>query len=288
MPPKFTRAPRAAMGGAVGEVPETDKLFGLSGTLPRLIEADVARIAPNPHQPRTLFDGDELERLAQSIARHGMKQPILVQPAAVSGDYTLVAGERRWRAFQILGRRTIPAIITDGHADEIALIENVQRVDLDALDLARGIGRLMDAHGYTMAEAGCVLGCTEAEVSRRLSILRLPDDVLDSYRSQPERVSRSVLVELATLADDPDVVRRLWDEARGSLTVRTIRAAKKGQSTGSQDGDEAGAAATGLTRTIGRIEKSLAVFQTGTVVLDDGHRSRLRRLRDRIDALLQG
>ncbi|NYZ17887.1 ParB/RepB/Spo0J family partition protein [Azospirillum sp. RWY-5-1] len=284
MPPKFQRAARTpAPATAREETPETNKLFGLSGTLPRLVEADVARITPNPDQPRTTFGEAALRSLADSIAKHGLQQPILVKTTGTAGAYQLVAGERRWRAHHLLGRATIPAIITEGRAEEIALIENVQRVDLDAVDLARSVQSLMDAHGYRMVDVGAMLGCAEAEVSRRLSVLRLPADVLDEYRRDPDQVSRSVLVELATL-DDPDRIRALWRQALAGMTVRELRTAKRGGEVDRPQSDTLTPRAIdkSLTRAVGDLTR----LHDARPALSDAQRANLRTLRDRIDALL--
>lgn len=282
MPPKFKRAERAPIS-APAETSETDKLFGLSGTLPRLIEADVAGITPNPDQPRTVFDDVALQSLADSIGKIGLQQPILVKTTDKPGRYQLVAGERRWRAHQLLGRATIPAIITEGRSEEIALIENVQRVDLDAVDLARSLQRLMETHGYRMAEVGAMLGCAEAEVSRRLSVLRLPADILDAYRQEPSRVSRSVLVELATL-DDEDRIRDLWAQVLAGLTVRDLRAAKKaGQAIPSR---ATGWTSQAIGKSLGKMASDLSRLQEAAPSLADEHRAHLRAMRARIDTLL--
>lgn len=286
MPPKFQRATRSKApqaGSALMESAETDKLFGLSGTLPHLIEADVDRITPNPDQPRTVFDNESLRSLADSIERHGLQQPILVKSGDTAGTYVLVAGERRLRAHQMLGRKTIPAIITQGRSEEIALIENVQRVDLDAVDLARSLERLMERHGYLMAEAGILLGCTEAEVSRRLSVLRLPEDILDEYRRDPGRVSRSVLVELATL-DDPAMVRSLWGRAQAGITVRDIRSEKKAAQAAPTR--EKSYSAHTIGKSLTKMSSDLERLHEVRPALKDEHRARLRAMRAHIDALL--
>ena len=229
MPPKkLTRQTAATVLQAkeAGFAAETDRMFGLSGVLPRLIEVDLDAVETNPGQPRTVFDDESLRSLADSIARHGLQQPVLVQEGTEKGRYRLVAGERRLRAHRLLGRGTIAAIITKGRPEEIALIENVQRVDLDAIDLARGLSQLIEAHGYTQAEVAAAVGCSEAEVSKRLKVLRLPDDILADYRANPDAVSRSALVELAFVEDEAEL-RRLWQTARtGGLTVGAVRAAR--------------------------------------------------------------
>lgn len=283
MAPKFQRrAPTGPVSAAV-PIAEVAALGGVSPDLPRLFEAEVDAIATDPDQPRTVFDEDALRSLADSIARHGLQQPILVRETADKGRFMLVAGERRLRAHRMLDRRTIPAILTTGRPEEIALIENVQRVDLDAVDLARGLQRLVDRHAYTQADVGALIGCTEAEVSRRLSVLRLPDDVLDDYRTRSQDVSRSVLIEIATL-DDTDSQRRLWQTARDGLSVRELRARKK-------EGPAAPArrrtlSLTSIEQSLKRMAEEFDRMNEVRDQLPEGHRDRLRDLRRRIDALL--
>lgn len=284
MPPKkLTRQTAATVLQAkeAGFAPETDRMFGLTGVLPRLVEVDLDAVETNPGQPRTVFDDESLRSLADSIARHGLQQPVLVQEGAEKGRYRLVAGERRLRAHRMLGRGTIAAIITRGRPEEIALIENVQRVDLDAIDLARGLSQLIEAHGYTQAEVAAAVGCSEAEVSKRLKVLRLPEDILADYRANPDAVSRSALVELAFVEDEAEL-RRLWQTARtGGLTVGAVRAARPAASATAEP-------LRVLGKAINRMDKDLAAIDTVAQSLQREHRERLQALRDRIDDLLNG
>ena len=283
MPPKFQRNTRAIVLGE-GERPEsaeTDAMFGLSGALPRLIEADVVSILPNPVQPRMVFDPETLESLAASIARSGLQQPILVRETEEKGRYVLVAGERRLRAHVILGRKTIAAIITQGQPEEVALIENVQRVDLDAVDIARGVSRLMERHGYTQAAAGIVIGCTEAEVSRRLSVLRLPDQILNEYRVRAVEISRSLLIEIAAVKE-PARQLALWQKAKRGLTIRALRDEKKGEGKARPRALSLKAVTQHLDRMSLEIERMDEVRRQ----LRPEHRDQLRALRYKIDGLL--
>ena len=292
MSPKFQRNIRANIHsvGERTEVDETDALFGLSGTLPRLIEADVDRIFGNPEQPRTVFDESALAGLADSIARVGLQQPILVREGPEKGHYVLVAGERRLRAHHILGRKTIPAIITQGRPEEVALIENVQRVDLDAVDLARGVVRLMERHGYNQVAAAALMGCTEAEVSRRLSVLRLPEDILDQYRERAGEFSRSVLIEIATV-DGAEEQRALWQRAGQGLSIRALRAEKKERAGAGEGGSRPRPrpislkmVTQNLNRMAGEVERMAEIRHQ----LRPDHREQLLSLRRQIDAVLEG
>lgn len=285
MPPKFLRNTRASVLGVSerAEAVETDALFGLSGALPRLIEADVGRIARNPEQPRTVFDQEALAGLAESIGRVGLQQPILIRDGAEKGQYILVAGERRLRAHVILGRKTIPAIITQGRPEEVALIENVQRVDLDAVDLARSVTRLMEQHGYSQAAAGALIGCTEAEVSRRLSVLRLSDEILQDYRERAGDVSRSLLVEIAAVEGD-EQQRALWQKAKQGLTVRAVRAEKREKGEGRR---RRLLSLKAVSQSLNRMTEEVERMEVIRRQLQPEQRDQLRVLRVKIDALLE-
>lgn len=281
MPPrKLTRSTVANVLQAKDSAPgnETDRMFGLSGVLPRLVEVDLDAIAVNPDQPRTVFDEEALRSLAASIEAHGLQQPILVQDSGEKGRYRLVAGERRLRAHQMLGRPTIAAIITKGRADEIALIENVQRVDLDAIDLARGLERLIQAHGYTQAEAGAVVGLSDTDTSRRLSVLNLPADVIEQYQREPGAVSKSVLYEIASV-EGQAAQRTLWTKARQGMTVKEVRASKPRLRPTVEPMRLLGIS-------LARIGKDVGAIRQLKGNMAEEHRERLRALRREIDDLL--
>lgn len=203
-------------------------LFGARQDLPRVVELDVVKINPNPNQPRKFFDETSLRELADSIKSKGLLQPILVQ--AGEGDtYTLVAGERRWRAHKLADIETIPAIITDGNSDEIALIENIQRENLRPLEEAEALKRLIDAHGYTQEEAGKVVGKARNTITALLSILTLPEDILAECRNS-DRVAKSFLIELASTPGDKQ--REVWElftAGKVSRSRETVRSVKKGK-----------------------------------------------------------
>ncbi len=145
-----------------------------------LRDLPVELIRPNPNQPRKRFEGDGLTALAASLTERGVVQPILVRPLA-GGTYELVAGERRWRAAQLAGLETIPAIVRD-HDDaatlELALIENMAREDLNPVEEARAIAALVEELGLTREAVGRRVGRSRVAISNLLRILDLPDDTL--------------------------------------------------------------------------------------------------------------
>ena len=126
-----------------------DIFFGTSADLPKIVELDLDDIRQNPDQPRKIFNEATLRDLASSIDKHGLIQPITVKQENES-RYLLVAGERRYRAHLLLERRTIPAIITNGNVDEIALIENIQREDLNPLETAQAFQQMIDRYSYSV------------------------------------------------------------------------------------------------------------------------------------------
>lgn len=138
-------------------------------------------ILPNKEQPRKTFDEGALEELADSIKQHGVLQPLLVRPIP-SGGYQLVAGERRWRASRMAGLKEVPVVIkelTDTETMEIAIIENLQREDLNPIEEAEGLQALIDKCGFTQEEVATSVGKSRPAIANALRLLRLPEDVRD-------------------------------------------------------------------------------------------------------------
>jgi ParB family chromosome partitioning protein len=146
----------------------------------RVLPVDM--IDPNPHQPRTRFDEEGLIGLADSIRSRGVLQPVLVRPQP-GGRHQLIAGERRWRAAQLAGLDSIPAVVRrddDAASLEVALIENMAREDLDPVEEARACAALTEELGLTREEVGRRVGRSRAAVSNLVRLLDLPDDVLEA------------------------------------------------------------------------------------------------------------
>jgi ParB family chromosome partitioning protein len=144
-------------------------------------EIDIARIKPNPNQPRVYFDEEALDELAESIRERGVLQPILLKPHGE--DYFIVAGERRWRAAQKARIHSIPAIvreIDDSTTAELALIENIQRQDLNPLEEAEGYRQLIQRHGHTQDDIGRIVHKSRSHVANLLRLLELPEFVRKS------------------------------------------------------------------------------------------------------------
>lgn len=147
-------------------------------------EISARDIDPNPDQPRRTFASESIQQLAQSIREQGILQPLLVVPGEW-GRYTLVAGERRWRAAREAGLETVPCIVRDldlSQQMEIALIENLQREDLNPLEIAQGIRALMQQCGYTQEQVAARLSKSRPSVANMLRLLTLPDEVTEMIR----------------------------------------------------------------------------------------------------------
>lgn len=139
----------------------------------------IEALSPNPDQPRKSFPKEALEELAASIGRHGIIQPIVVRRAS-DGGYQIVAGERRWRAAQIAQVHEVPIVVremSDADVLEIAIVENVQRTDLDPIEEAMAYRQLVDRFGHTQEELAAVLGRSRSHIANMLRLLLLPDDV---------------------------------------------------------------------------------------------------------------
>lgn len=156
----------------------------LSAPSARDVSADrkvpIEHISRNPNNPRRQFDDAELQDLSSSIRQHGIVQPVVVRPR---GDrFEIIAGERRWRAAQLAGLIEIPVIVRDVDdrtALEIAIVENVQRSDLNPLEEALGYDQLIAEHGYTQNDLGEIIGKSRSHVANSLRLLKLPDPVRD-------------------------------------------------------------------------------------------------------------
>jgi ParB family chromosome partitioning protein len=185
-------------------------------------------IAPSPNQPRTAFDAEGLQRLAESLKARGVLQPVLVRPVA-GGTYELIAGERRWRAAKLAGLDAIPALVRphdDADALELALIENMAREDLNVVDQARACAALVEELGLTREDVGLRVGRSRVAVSNLLRLLDLPDEALDLLETGAltEGHGRALLVQ-----DDHAERRRLAREAAaGGWSVRETESRARG------------------------------------------------------------
>lgn len=182
----------------------------------------LTQLEPNKHQPRSEFDQEALRELADSIRSHGVLQPLVVREID-TGGYQIVAGERRWRASRMAGLTEIPVIIkelTDAETLEIAIIENLQREDLNAVELALGYRALMDEHGFTQEQVAEKLGKSRPVVANTLRLLTLPEQVLNHVKNG--RLSAGHARALIALEDPVLILETAEKAAKGQLLVRDI------------------------------------------------------------------
>ena len=159
-------------------------------------------IEPNRDQPRKNFDEAALNELAESIKLHGVLQPLLVRPMA-DGSYQLVAGERRWRASRLAGLTEVPAVVrelTDAQVAELALVENLQREDLNPVEEARGYKELADKYDYTQEEISNLVGTSRPVIANALRLLTLPAEIIAMLESG--ELSSGHARALLTVEDD--------------------------------------------------------------------------------------
>ncbi|MGE4410823.1 MAG: ParB/RepB/Spo0J family partition protein [Sphingobium sp.] len=178
---------------------------------------DISSISPHPDQPRKQFDEDALQELADSIAERGVIQPIIVR-GLPRGGFQIVAGERRWRAAQRARLHQIPAIVrdfTDAETMEIALIENVQRQDLNPVEEAEAYSRLIAQFGHSQEVLGKLVGKSRSHVANMMRLLDLPGTVLDVVRAG--KLSMGHARALIGVEDAAQIVRRIVDKG---LSVR--------------------------------------------------------------------
>lgn len=214
---------------------------------------EIAKIEPNPHQPRENFDVGGLTSLADSIRSHGVLQPLLVTKIEIDSErgldvrYQLIAGERRWRAAKIAGMREVPAIIRAGGTHdrdklELALIENVQREDLNPLERARAFARLVDEFGLMQKDVAIRIGKSREVVANAMRILRLPEEIQSAIGAN--LISEGHARALLMLEHDAAAQQNLFNRIRVSnLTVRdteiTARAAGGNTGRGRRRGSNA-------------------------------------------------
>ena len=188
----------------------------------------IGMIEPKADQPRQHFDNEALSQLADSIAIHGVLQPILVRPSSRAGFYQIIAGERRWRASKLAGLSEVPVIVVD--ADELqtaqfALIENLQREDLDAWEEGAAYSRLMRDFGLTQEEVSVKLGKSRSAVANSLRLLDLPENVVELLRSK--QLSAGHCRALLGLKDKEQMFALASRAVARNLSVREVEAAVK-------------------------------------------------------------
>ena len=205
-------------------------------------EIEVARIRPNPNQPRIQFDEEALSELAESIAERGVLQPILLRPDGE--DFQIIAGERRWRAAQQARLHVIPAIVREvdeSSVAELALIENIQRQDLNAIEEAEGYRQLIKQHGHTQENVGKLVHKSRSHVTNLLRLLDLPDLVKQSLlkgdismgharavaaAEDPERLTKEIVAKGLSVRQAEKLAKKVKPAAGTEIARASARNAK--------------------------------------------------------------
>ena len=190
----------------------------------------IEKIFPNKDQPRKIFDKIKLEELSKSILNNGVIQPVIVRPKGTG--YELIAGERRWRAAQLAGVHSLPAVvrdITDKQAAEYAIAENIQREDLTAIEEARSYKNLIDIYHYTQEEMATALGKSRSYIANIIRILSLPDSVislLEGYKisvgharaliglDNPLEIAKNIISKHLSVRETEAIVKRLRSDSK--------------------------------------------------------------------------
>lgn len=189
----------------------------------------ISDVEPRRDQPRKSFDREALEALADSIATYGVLQPIIVrQSATADGTYEIIAGERRWRAAKMAGLSEIPAVILDGDelkAAQVALIENIQREDLNPVEEAMGYGALIERFGLTQEQVAKQVGKNRTTITNALRLLKLPDEILEMLVKG--ELSEGHARALLGLEDEAQMITLAARVIQLGLTVRATESAVK-------------------------------------------------------------
>jgi ParB family chromosome partitioning protein len=218
-PPTKAQGPRGlgrGLSALLGEGEPAPAEEGAENKSSRLLP--VAFLKPNRFQPRRFFDAGELKELADSIKEKGILQPILVRPTDTRDSYEIVAGERRWRAAQLAKLHEVPVIVrtlTDGESLEIAIIENVQRAGLNAIEEATGYQELMSRFSYTQEQLSDVIGKSRSHIANLLRLLKLPDSIKEMITD-----GRLSAGHARTLVGTPNPEQMAKAILAGGMTVR--------------------------------------------------------------------
>lgn len=251
-------------------------------------EVSLDSLTPDAAQARKNFDPEDIAALALTMAEQGQLQPILVRrDPQTRNRWVIVAGERRYRAARLNDWPSLLAIEHGGDPEVAALIENLQRVDLQPLEEARGLQRLIRDKNWSQDRAATVLGKAKSDVSATLRILSLPEELLQKVLTSEPDVSKNVLVEMARV-EDPELLAGFARLAgTGGLTIRAIRLMRSTGALPEPIREKVAHDPTWRLKGVGPLLRSLEQARAQHLTLDGADKVTLERLRGEIDALLQ-
>jgi ParB family chromosome partitioning protein len=209
--------PRRGLGRGLGAlIPSTNQPAN-----DEIVELPLSVIAPNPNQPRTTIDDEKIDELADSVRKVGILQPIIVRPHGE--EYQIVAGERRWRAAKAAGLEKVPVRVmgaTEGEALELALIENLQRQDLNSMEEARGYRRLLTEYQMTQAELADKVSKSRSAVANTLRLLDLPDEIQELLAA--DKLTAGHARAILAVPDEERRLRLAQKVVEEGLSVREV------------------------------------------------------------------
>ncbi len=210
-----------------------------------VITISLNKIKPNRYQPRQNFNKEKLQELADSIKKHGLAQPVLVTPSVAPGEYELIAGERRFRASKMAGLKDIKAIVRQSADDkqkfDLALIENLQREDLDPVEQAKAFKRLIEEFGHTHEEIAAVIGKNRSVITNMLRLLNLPEDIRQLITEgklsaghgrmlagiEDEQQMRALVAQILSETLSVRAVEKIASEMKGEASDKKEKSEKK-------------------------------------------------------------
>jgi len=255
-------------------------------------EIPVGELDPNPDQPRRTFSEESIGQLADSIREQGILQPLLVAPSG-GGRYMIIAGERRYRAGRAAGLETLPCIVKDIDVirqREIALIENLQREDLNPIEAARGVKALMDQCGYTQEKIGERLGKSRPAIANMIRLLQLPDEVSEMVKDGLLSAGHArVLIGIPDKETQLRLARKAVDEGLNvrqmEQLAKTAAGKPKKKAAPKQLPAELGELQDKIRRKTGLKSTLTGSVKKGRIVLQYSTREELERLNDILDML---
>jgi len=255
-------------------------------------EIPVGELDPNPDQPRRTFSEESIGQLADSIREQGILQPLLVAPSG-GGRYMIIAGERRFRAGRAAGLETLPCIVKDIDVirqREIALIENLQREDLNPIEAARGVKALMDQCGYTQEKIGERLGKSRPAIANMIRLLQLPDEVSEMVKDGLLSAGHArVLIGISDKETQLRLARKAVDEGLNvrqmEQLAKTAAGKPKKKAAPKQLPAELGELQDKIRRKTGLKSTLTGSIKKGRIVLQYSTREELEHLNDILDML---